>query len=169
MSSYFEHTSTNLIFTEAKLKINATNLFFLITVTIAATIQTLASQNHLPPSCAHKTQTLIILKISNTIQFPSNGHPWNTGGGMRRPWGLFSSNQPLDTSASEVKHSWQAIALPTEQHNLQDAALLPTSAPFPNKSPRRDTVNLFSQQRAPEVRKKIVNLPIGKTPRHYHN
>lgn len=37
-----------------------------------------ASQNHFPPSCAHGTQTLIIL--GNTIQFLSNGHSCSTGG-----------------------------------------------------------------------------------------
>lgn len=67
MSSYIQHVSPCLIFTEAKLKINATNLFFLIAVTIVATIHTLALQSHFPPPCALKTQTLIILKISNTI------------------------------------------------------------------------------------------------------
>lgn len=123
-------------------------------MTIAATMNTLASQNHFPPSCAHRTQTLIILKISNTIQFPSNGCLWNTGGCTRGTWGLFSPNQPSDTSASEVKPSWQAIALPIKHHYLQGADLVPTSTSFPNKSPRRDTVNLFSQQRALEVGKK---------------
>lgn len=89
---------------------------------------------------------------------------------MRGTWGLLSSNQPSDTSASEVKHSWQAIALPIEQLYPQGAPSLPPSpAPFPNKSPGRDTVNLFFQQRALEVGKKIINLPIGKRPHHYHN
>lgn len=125
-------------------------------------MHTLASQNLFPPSCAHRTQTLIILKISNTIQFPTNGQEWNRGGCTKGTWGLFSSN-PLDTSASEVKPSCPACRV---------LLCYPSSpAPFPNRSHRRDTVNFFSQQRALEVwgGKKVINLPTGNTPRHQHN
>lgn len=67
LPSYIQRVSPCLIFTEVKLKINATKLLFLITVAIVATIRTSASQRHFPLPCAHKIQTLIILKISNTI------------------------------------------------------------------------------------------------------
>lgn len=177
MSSYVQHVSPCSIFTEAKLKINATKLFFLITVTIVATIHTLASRSRFPPPCTHEIQTLIILKISNTIQCPSNSVTLAPGTEMVAwgVWGLFFSNQPSDTSALEVKHSWQVIALPvaqlvTRQHYLQGAPSLPSSqAPLPNKPLRRDVVNLFSQQRALEAGGGIINLLIGKTPHHYHS
>lgn len=89
---------------------------------------------------------------------------------MRGTWGLFSPNQPLDTSASEVKPSWQSSPH-TAPLPAGCSSVTRFSCSLPKRIPqKRHKVNLFSQQRALEVgEKKITNLPIGKTTRHCHN
>lgn len=119
-------------------------------MTIVATIHILTLWSHFPLPCIHKIQTLIILKISNTIQWPPNSVTLSAGTEMVA-WGilsLISSNQPSDTSRWEMKHSSLRGSTTCQAHVCY------SPPPFPNSPPRRDIMNLFSQQRALKVGKK---------------
>lgn len=91
ISSYIQHVSPCLIFTEAKLKKKNQwhQTIFLIAVTNVATIGSLASWSNFPPLCAHKMQTLIILKTTNVIRCPSNGITLSAGWLHEGFWACF--------------------------------------------------------------------------------
>lgn len=136
-------------------------------MTIAGTMHTLASQNHFPPSSAHRTQTLITLKISNTIQLPFNGHSWNTGGCKGDLGPVFLTSAFGHLSIRGEAHLARHCSPQRATLSVGCSSVTRFSCSLPKQIPqKRHSKFLFSTKSPQGGEKQLINLPTQKTPHH---
>lgn len=127
-------------------------------LTAVATRHRSALRSRFPPPCTHKPQTLIIRKISNTIQRPPHSARLSPGtGGFCEDSGAcfprisLSFGHLSTTGEAELESHYlrQAVRRPHHPRGTPP----PLSSPKLIFPPRRHKLNLFSQQkqRTPEA------------------